>query len=776
MPCQSTEYQTAPVTATSQPTCAAISPACAGNQFESKASTHTSDRECTARTCCGFGKYRLDSTPTSDGRCAQCTVGKFRAAEDQTSPTCDVTDPSCTSCPAGTFGHATGAQFSESAHCTPCEAGSVNAGTGAAQCTSCVDGSTFNTGTTAATKLACAVCAASCPAHQYISEACTKTADAVCANRPVVGVGGKAIAFTEGTAINVAPAATVTFASTLAKATVVLTGGASFDVPVFDTTGYTGPISASVAGHTITLSGEGDSSDYASALQRVQFRCTDTTYRPTRTVTMNFQVYDSATTVTSDVASVSVDVMPSNGAPVVMDATATAQYIQNGQPAAFATAMRFADAGSTGLASLTVQIVNVHQGDTLDFDVSTPSITATYTPGTGTLVLSATAGMAPTFADFQAIVRTLRFSNTVKRPHTENRQVAFIANDGTKSSPSDPLTTITVCAAQGYFAEQTSLRATLCPQGKYQPSSCGTQCAGCAQGKHAAAPSTYTAPAVLEAASCTGCAAGRYQTAVGQVSCVACGTGKYGSAGIAKNTAAHCVDCVAGTYQLATAQTSCTNCEAGKYADAPGSAMCQAFACCSAGHARAETSPSSGGTCAVCMPGTFKAEGAQCLAACAQCAAGKFGDNQQSTSVATYCVDCATGRYESQTGTHSDAASSCTACAAGTHQSLEGKSSCDGCADGTYQTATGQASCDACAAGKYGRANFDCAEGMEINALGECTPVRDVTCAFTVDNTIHNVYVGGIDVSGKVSGNLDNWTTRKTYTFQIGRASCRERV
>ena len=165
------------------------------------------------------------------------------------------------------------------------------------------------------------------------------------------------------------------------------------------------------------------------------------------------------------------------------------------------------------------------------------------------------------------------------------------------------------------------------------------------------------------------------------------------------------------------------------------------------------------------MPGTFKAEGAQCLAACAQCAAGKFGDNQQSTSVATYCVDCATGRYESQTGTHSDAASSCTACAAGTHQSLEGKSSCDGCADGTYQTATGQASCDACAAGKYGRANFDCAEGMEVNALGDCTPVRDVTCAFTVDNTIHNVYVDGIDVSGKVSGNLDNWTTRKTYTF-----------
>jgi hypothetical protein len=351
--------------------------------------------------------------------------------------------------------------------------------------------------------------------------------------------------------------------------------------------------------------------------------------------------------------------------------------------------------------------VNVHRGDTLDFDVSTPSITATYTTGTGTLVLSATAGMAPKFADFQAIARSLHFSSSARRPNTEDRRVAFIASDGTKSSPSVPQTTITVCAAQGYFAEQTSLRATLCPQGKYQPSSCGTQCAGCAQGKHAAAPSTYTAPAVLEAASCTGCAAGRYQTAVGQVSCVACGTGKYGSAGIAKNTAAHCVDCVAGTYQLATAQTSCTNCEAGKYADAPGSALCQAFACCSAGHARAETSPSSGGTCAVCMPGTFKAEGAQCLAACAQCAAGKFGDNQQSTSVATYCVDCATGRYESQTGTHSDAASSCTACAAGTHQSLEGKTSCDGCADGTYQTATGQASCDACAAGKYGRANSD---------------------------------------------------------------------
>lgn len=46
-----------------------------------------------------------------------------------------------------------------------------------------------------------------------------------------------------------------------------------------------------------------------------------------------------------------------------------------------------------------------------------------------------------------------------------------------------------------------------------------------------------------------------------------------------------------------------------------------------------------------------------------------------------------------------------------------------------------------------------------------CEQDVTVTCEFTVDNKVRDVYVDGVDVTSQVSGALDNWPTVKTLTF-----------
>ena len=43
--------------------------------------------------------------------------------------------------------------------------------------------------------------------------------------------------------------------------------------------------------------------------------------------------------------------------------------------------------------------------------------------------------------------------------------------------------------------------------------------------------------------------------------------------------------------------------------------------------------------------------------------------------------------------------------------------------------------------------------------------VDDVTCEFTIDNYLYNLYIDGVEKTSEVSGDFTNWQSIKTITF-----------
>ncbi len=104
------------------------------------------------------------------------------------------------------------------------------------------------------------------------------------------------------------------------------------------------------------------------------------------------------------------------------------------------------DIDSTTLASLTVTLTNLFDTgfETLSVDVTGTSITATYVttpgaPGTGTLTLTG----PDTLANFQTVLRKVRYVNTDTAPDATARVINFVANDGSTNS-NTAVSTVTV--------------------------------------------------------------------------------------------------------------------------------------------------------------------------------------------------------------------------------------------------------------------------------------------------------------------------------------------
>lgn len=96
------------------------------------------------------------------------------------------------------------------------------------------------------------------------------------------------------------------------------------------------------------------------------------------------------------------------------------------------TALTATDADSPTLSSATATITNLQDGATesLSADTTGTPITASYNPATGVLTLSG----AGTPAQYQQVLRTVRYNNTSEPPGTTARSVNFVVSDGTYSS------------------------------------------------------------------------------------------------------------------------------------------------------------------------------------------------------------------------------------------------------------------------------------------------------------------------------------------------------
>ncbi|OYU34533.1 MAG: hypothetical protein CFE35_14175 [Novosphingobium sp. PASSN1] len=117
-----------------------------------------------------------------------------------------------------------------------------------------------------------------------------------------------------------------------------------------------------------------------------------------------------------------------NDAPVLTGSVATATYVENAAALAIAPALLITDVDSTRLTGATVTISGALPEDVLTF-TARAGITGTYSAGTLTLSGSAT------LAAYQAILRSVAYSNSSDRPDTAPRTVTFTVNDGGAVNP-----------------------------------------------------------------------------------------------------------------------------------------------------------------------------------------------------------------------------------------------------------------------------------------------------------------------------------------------------
>lgn len=141
------------------------------------------------------------------------------------------------------------------------------------------------------------------------------------------------------------------------------------------------------------------------------------------TLSASFSMVVTDGKVVTAPATVQLAVTPVNDAPVLTGSVANATYVENAAPLAIAPALLLTDVDSTRLTGATVSISGALAEDVLTFTART-GITGSY--AAGTLTLSGTA----TLAAYQAVLRSVAYSNTSDRPVTTARTITFTVNDG----------------------------------------------------------------------------------------------------------------------------------------------------------------------------------------------------------------------------------------------------------------------------------------------------------------------------------------------------------
>ncbi|ODP31576.1 DUF4347 domain-containing protein [Pandoraea sp. ISTKB] len=265
---------------------------------------------------------------------------------------------------------------------------------------------------------------------------------------PVVTEGGAAstnyLAGSAATAVDANIHVSDADNSTLATGTVTIASG----FVTGDSLGFTndnatlyGDIQASFNPSTHALSmfsgsGAATAAQWQAALDAVTFASSSGTTGGTRDIT--FSVNDGAKSSAALHHSVVVTVGPK----VVTDG-GSASFVTGDNapstPVVVDAGVTISDGTSTTLTSATVQITSNFQvnHDQLVFNdnpATMGDITATYNTSTGLLTLTSQSGLA-TFAQWQAALRSVTFTNDLVVPSNATRVLTFRINDGTLISP-----------------------------------------------------------------------------------------------------------------------------------------------------------------------------------------------------------------------------------------------------------------------------------------------------------------------------------------------------
>ena len=259
----------------------------------------------------------------------------------------------------------------------------------------------------------------------------TSTVNVTAVNDPPVLTAGATLNYTENQAATPIDG-TITVVDpdngTLASATVQITAGYQDGADLLDCPTGCGGLTAifTPATGTLSLSGSASLAAYQALLNSVTYvNTSDDPNTATRTVTwIGNDGVVASTPVTS-----TIHVTAVNDAPV-LTAGGTLSYTENDPATAIDTGVVATDPDSN-IASATVQITANYQNgfDLLSFS-NTGTITGVFVPVSGTLTLTG----SDTPANWQAALRTVKYSNTSNNPTTMSRTVTWIASDGAASS------------------------------------------------------------------------------------------------------------------------------------------------------------------------------------------------------------------------------------------------------------------------------------------------------------------------------------------------------
>jgi hypothetical protein len=251
---------------------------------------------------------------------------------------------------------------------------------------------------------------------------------------PTLGGGGNTVAYTEddpATVVNGGLTVSDPDDTQLDGATVRFTAGfapTEDRLQFVDAGAITGSYDVSTG--VLTLSGKDTLANYQAALRSVRYRNVDGTAPSAAPRTVAFVVNDGDDLSASADTTVTVDSQPD--APIVTPGTGNvATFVEDGSPVLVDDAVTVTDVDSTVLSGATVSITTGFsnaEGDALQF-VNQNGITGSYATGTGVLTLSGTA----TVAEYQAALRSIRFSNTSQAP-TGSRTVTTVVRDDTATA------------------------------------------------------------------------------------------------------------------------------------------------------------------------------------------------------------------------------------------------------------------------------------------------------------------------------------------------------
>ncbi|MCA8288290.1 DUF4347 domain-containing protein [Burkholderia vietnamiensis] len=267
---------------------------------------------------------------------------------------------------------------------------------------------------------------------------------------PVIGAGGNTVSFVAGdntasTAVAVNDAITVgdLDGGPLQQAVVTITGHyEATDVLAFNnnSTALYGNISAVYANGTLTLTSSGSQATLAqwqNALRAVTYDSTAITPGALAR-TVSFAISDG--TKTSTAATSTVTVADTDQTPVIGGSSGSLTFTQGDNvpstPVVIDSGITVSDRDNATLTQANVVIASGYDanGDTLLFtnDGSTMgNITGAYS--NGVLALSSAGGTA-TLAQWQAALRSVRFTDSAATPDDTQRVINFVITDGTKVS------------------------------------------------------------------------------------------------------------------------------------------------------------------------------------------------------------------------------------------------------------------------------------------------------------------------------------------------------